>query len=307
MLALGTRHIEIDDPDLSTLGFQEKGLFYARDGSTPLVALSRTTHAGVFAHQDDSPIVGMHGIKECFRSRETPPKRYFSIVVTDGARCTRAGRYAAFSEEEMVAAREQEEMAASHVGDYSGVALLRFPSLVARDGSNNKPTDDLVCLLARIKPKALYTHSPIDKHKTHLAIVLRTIQAMKELGKTYIPDMFVGGEGWLALDWVPEQHKIKMDITGFEGLASALINLYDSQVAGGSAKNYAEATLGRWLANATYADAYHPDQSECVIYGLNLRPLLEDPQLSVRDYLGAVVGGFRKNVLDSLDEIGIKV
>ena len=68
---------------------------FVPDGVEPAVALARTTHLCVSAHQDDIEIMAYHGVAECFGL----PGRWFTgVVATDGAGSPRAGIYADYSD-----------------------------------------------------------------------------------------------------------------------------------------------------------------------------------------------------------------
>ena len=53
----------------------------------------------------------------------------------------------------------------------SSLALFRVPSF----------TPALAAILAATQPRVVYTHNPADKHRTHLAVVVPVIQAIRAL------------------------------------------------------------------------------------------------------------------------------
>ena len=70
---------------------------YVPDGSPVNVALSRTTHLCVSAHQDDIEIMAYHGILECFGRSD---KGFTGVTVTNGSGSPRDGFYESYTDEE---------------------------------------------------------------------------------------------------------------------------------------------------------------------------------------------------------------
>ncbi|MEI9866262.1 MAG: hypothetical protein WDN00_17245 [Limisphaerales bacterium] len=58
----------------------------------------------------------------------------------------------------------------------------------------------------------------------------------------------IGCEVWRNLDWLGDNEKFLMDVSGHDKLAARLNGVFASQIAGG--KRYDLATLGRRSANA---------------------------------------------------------
>jgi hypothetical protein len=65
-------------------------------------------------------------------------------------------------------------------------------------------------------------------------------------------------------------------------------------------KRYDLAAAGRRRAQATFADAYNPDRAEEVVLALDLKPLVENPQLSLADFISALAHAFQKQTLDRI-------
>src|SRR5947209_136837 len=89
---------------------------YVPDGGDADVALVRTTHLCVAAHQDDIEIMAYAGIAECFARED---RHFTGVVVTDGAGSPRSGRYAGFSDAEMQRVRREEQRQAADIGHYN--------------------------------------------------------------------------------------------------------------------------------------------------------------------------------------------
>ena len=65
-------------------------------------------------------------------------------------------------------------------------------------------------------------------------------------------------------------------------------------------KRYDLAAAGRRRAQATFGDAYAPDQAEEVVLALNLKPLVENPGLSLVDFVAGLTGEFQTKTLERI-------
>lgn len=254
-------------------------------------AILRTTHMGVVAHQDDLEIVTYDGILKCFGSNEN----WFSgITVTNGSGSARDGIYAKYSDEDMQKVRKIEQKKAAAMGEYSAVAFLDYSSSAVRDPKNQNPKEDIKNLLQIAKPSVVYTHTLADKHDTHVAVALRTIQALRELPDGLKPECVYGCEGWRDLDWMVDSDKVVFDVSARENLADALIGIFDSQISGG--KRYDLATLGRRRAHATYHASHGIDTATSLIYGMDLTPLIKDTSLDIEKYIEKYIKRFAEEI-----------
>lgn len=268
---------------------------FVPDGVTPDDALARTTHMAVGAHQDDIPIMAHHGILECFGRSD----RWFAgVTVTDGAGSPRSGFYSDYSDEQMQDIRIIEERKAAFVGEYGAAVLLDYPSSAAKDPSELRVVEDLAGLMAVAQPEVIYTHNLADKHDTHVAVALRTISAIRSLPRESRPSAVFGCEVWRDLDWMTDADKVRFDVSAHENLAAAVIGVYDSQISGG--KRYDLATAGRRLANATFSESHAVDISQAVVYGMDLLPLIEHPDLDITAFV-------RSHIERMADEISTRI
>ncbi len=264
---------------------------YVPDRVDPALALSRTTHMAIGAHQDDLEIMAADGILACFRQ----PDRWFTgVVVTDGAGSPREGRYRDFTDAQMREVRRAEQKRAAEIGEYSAVLQLDHPSAVVRNPTDTRPVEDLVEILCAAGPTVVYTHNLADKHDTHVAVALRAIAAIRRLPAAERPSRLYGCEVWRDLDWVVDEEKVIFDLSAHDDLRVALVSVFDSQVAGG--KRYDLATEGRRRANATYAEPHGTDDATACSYALDLTPLVVDDLLDPAEVVAGVIGRFRADV-----------
>ena len=240
------------------------------DGSNLDDALARTTHLCVGAHPDDIEIMAISAIIAC---RERDDLAFTGVCATRGSRAPRSGRYASHDDSEMERARRKEQRAAACAGGYGAMLQLGHESLDLQQARLAPLVDDLEAVLRATRPACIYTHNPADKHPTHVATAVATVEAVRRVSHELSLETFVGCEVWRSLDWLDEELRIQLDSTGHDELARSLIAIFDSQVSGG--KRYDLAALGRRRANATYAHARETDTSEQITFGMDLMPLAE--------------------------------
>jgi len=270
---------------------------YVADGSPVDAALARTTHLGVAAHQDDLEIMAYHGILECFGK---PDKGFAGVTVTNGAGSPRDGLYARYTDEEMQVVRRKEQKKAAYVGEYSAHVFLDYSSSAVKVPHDSPVVGDLKRLIAATKPQVIYTHNLADKHDTHVAVTLRLIEALRDLPAGARPQHLYGCEVWRNLDWLNDDDKVIFNVDGHENLATSLVGLFDSQVAGG--KRYDLATMGRRRANATYLASHGVDESTSLIFAIDLTPVM-DPKIDVKEYTLGYIDRFAKEVSTRLAKL----
>jgi len=265
------------------------------DGAPVDQALARVTHLGIGAHQDDLEFMAFHGIAECFGRTD----RWFGgVTCTDGAGSARSGKYAGLADAEMAELRQSEQRLASEVGGYGAMIQLGYTSAEAKDRSDERLRNDLRGILEVAKPEVVYTHNPADKHPTHIAVVLAVIEAVRALPRERRPRRMIGCEGWRDLDWLPDDEKVVMDVSGHEALAAKLAACFGSQIEAG--KRYDLAVAGRRAANATFSDPHVTDVATQVVFGMDLTPLIADETLSPTAYIDALMGRFGSEVQAAL-------
>lgn len=250
-------------------------------GEEPLDdALARTTHMGIGAHQDDLEIMALHGILNCYQQ----PDRHFSgVTCTNGAGSSRSGPYADYSAEEMARVRICEQRKAAIMGDYSAMFQLGYSSSEIKQAKGSAALcDELTDILLKARPEVVYAHNPADKHSTHIAVLSATIAALRALPEDARPSKVYGCEVWRDLDWLADDRKVLLDVSGRDGLSNALIGMFDSQITGG--KRYDLACAGRRRTNATYYDSHSSDQSDGIWFAMDLSPLMAAPELDIVDF-----------------------
>jgi LmbE family N-acetylglucosaminyl deacetylase len=265
------------------------------DGLPVTDALARVTHLGIGAHQDDLEFMAFHGILECFHS---DTEWFGGVTCTNGSGSARTGPYADCTDEQMMAARKEEQRQAAIVGRFGAMVQLDYPSEIAKDSADPRLRKDLRAILAAAQPRVVYTHNPADKHDTHIAVVVPVIQAIRDLPREKRPQTVHGCEVWRDLDWLGDTEKIVHDVSGNDSLAAALNGIFDSQIAGG--KRYDLAVMGRRRANATFFQSHGVDSSDALAFAMDLTPLALDDSLDIVGYVTGAIDRFRADVIDKL-------
>lgn len=263
---------------------------YIPDNGPVEDALSKVTHLAIAAHQDDIEIMALDGILSCWNK---PGRGFAGVVMTDGAGSPRDGVYSNYTDLEMRQVRHREQKAA-YVGEYRAVAFLEYSSAEIKNPDQISPVEDLKMLLHLARPEVVYTHNPADKHDTHVAVLLRTLSAIRALPVEERPRILYGCEVWRGLDWMLDTSKKIFSLDGHENLAVSLVGLFDSQVAGG--KRYDLASQGRWRANATYLESHATDEVMLASLGIDLTPLIVDNQRDVNEFIQGYIQQFAEDV-----------
>jgi LmbE family N-acetylglucosaminyl deacetylase len=265
--------------------------FFVPDGSAPEAALARTTHLCIAAHQDDIEIMAYHGVAECFGRKD---HGFTGVVVTNGAGSPRSGIYGSYTDEEMQKVRVIEQRKAAYVGEYACQIQLGFTSSQVKNPKETAVVDDLAAILRGARPRVVYLHNLADKHDTHIGVTLRAIAALRAVRSETQPEKVYGCEVWRDLDWVSDNEKQALPVSARSNIAAALVGVFDSQVTGG--KRYDLATAGRRLAHATYYASHGTDEESAINFAMDLTPLIDDPGLSIQDYVLGFIDRFRLDV-----------
>lgn len=273
----------------------ERGQIYIPSGIGAGAALARTTHMGIGAHQDDLEILAIDGI---LRAYDDEAKWFTGVVVTDGAGSARTGPYETYSDDDMAATRADEQNSAAALGCYSAQIQLGYSSRTVKD-AEEMVVNELRSLFEAASPGVLYTHNLWDKHDTHVAVVLRVIEALRGLDHAQRPEKLYGIEVWRDLDWVPDESKVVFDCSKRQDLQRELLEVFESQIAGG--KRYDEAVMSRRRAHATYHDPHQVDQMKAATFGVDMTPLIEDDRIDVGEWAARLVERLKDDVSNRLN------
>jgi LmbE family N-acetylglucosaminyl deacetylase len=276
---------------------QPKAELFIPDRQPESDALARVTHLGIGAHQDDLEFMAFHGILECFARDD---KWFGGVTCTDGAGSSRTGPYANFTDAEMMVLRKQEQNTAATIGGFGAMIQLDHPSSAVKNATDNTLQEELAAILSATRPEVIYTHNPADKHDTHIGVTVATLLAIRSLPPEIRPKKVIGCEVWRNLDWMPDDEKVLMDVSGRDNLAASLNGVFDSQIAGG--KRYDLATLGRRAANATFFNSHATDASTQLIFGMDLTQIATDDSTDIIGFVCDVIERFKDDVRTKLSQ-----
>jgi len=265
---------------------------FVPDGAAVEAALARTTHLGIGAHQDDLEFMAVHGILACFGQAD---QSFCGVTCTDGAGSSRAGVYAAYTDEQMKAVRRQEQRTAAMVGRYGAMLQLDFSSKQVKALDNSLLVNDLYEIVKATRPQAVYTHAPSDKHDTHVGVVRAVIAAIRRLPPGERPAQVYGCEIWRDLDWLPDDRKVVLNVSDRANISAALSGVFDSQISGG--KRYDDAVMGRRKAHATFFESHAVDAATMLTFAMDLEPLVRDDSLSIAAYAAALIDALKEDVV----------
>ena len=269
---------------------------FVPDNANVPIALARTTHLCIAAHQDDIEIMAFGPIVECFGRDE---KWFTGVTVTDGGGSPRSGVYENYTDDEMKKVRAQEQKSAASIGQYAAQLLLAYPSVQVKDPSNDALIAELKSIIEQCKPDVIYTHNLADKHDTHVSVALRVISALRLLADEFKPKKVYSLEVWRGLDWLCDEDKTILDTSAHQNLAASLLGVFDSQIAGG--KRYDLATLGRRNANATFFASHDVDASDSMTYGLDITALVNDSGRSPDEFISKYIDRFKDEVVKRIE------
>jgi LmbE family N-acetylglucosaminyl deacetylase len=266
---------------------QARAELFIPDGIPVEGALARTTHLGIGAHPDDLEFMAYAGISECYAAADL---HFGGITVTSGANPPKAGRYASLGPEEMACLRLEEQKQAARIGGYAFQACLGYSSSDLQKRSAPLH-DDLTRILRAASPEVVYLHNPFDKHPTHVALLRRSLEVLRDLDTP--PAQVWGCEVWRGLEWLGADDKHALVTGRHPALARELCGVFVSQNEGG--KRYDLAVPARWQSNATFSDAHSTDTCSSLSWAVDLTPLIADRTRVVETFL-------REAVLRVLDE-----
>ena len=261
-------------------------------------ALSRTTHLCIGAHQDDQEFMAYHGIAECFNNRN---KWFTGVCVTNGSGSARSGLYEKYTDEDMMNIRRAEQRKAAVLGEYACEIQLAHPSSSVKNADNKDVFEDLIKIFETACPEIVYLHNPADKHDTHVASMLRAIDAIRTLPQEKRPVKVYGVEIWRSLDWLNDEDKQILPVDAHRNLAASLFGIFDSQITGG--KRYDLATMGRQAANATFFASHATDTNDALTWAVDLTPLIKDDTIVVSEYIVSFIKRFEEDVIRRINNL----
>ncbi|MGM9874265.1 MAG: PIG-L deacetylase family protein [Bacilli bacterium] len=258
----------------------------------------KVKYLAISAHQDDVEIMAYHGISKGYRSKKYS---FAAIVTADGSGSSRTNEYKDYTDEMMKKVRIDEQKAASEIGRYHSLYLLKHPSSQIKDKNDEEIINEYMSIIEELDPEIIYTHNILDKHPTHLGVVIKVIEALRRLNKKCHVKHLYGMEVWRDLDWANDEDKLAFDVSNNKKLQKDILNVFKSQIVGG--KRYDLATIGRRYANATYAKSHSVDTMNMISFGIDLTPLIKNQQLSILDFATKIINNFKSSAINELENL----
>ncbi|MBO4770416.1 MAG: PIG-L family deacetylase [Clostridia bacterium] len=248
----------------------------------------------IAAHQDDVEIMAYGQIAECYEHGG-----FAAVVLTDGAGSLRCGRYAGVSDEEMKKIRFFEQCRAAEIGNYDMLFQLAYSSDDIKKGVKDVE-DDISSIILATLPEKIFIHNFADKHDTHVASALRTLGALRGISDIFRPGKVYMMEVWRGLDWLNDNAKTMFDTAPYPELAERILNVYDSQIAGG--KEYTRAAVGRRFANATFFESHSVDSFRSASIGVEITEFVYSDSTPC-ELVDGLIESFRTDALKRLSRV----
>lgn len=268
-------------------------IYYPKNGKP-----GKVKYLAISAHQDDVEIMAYHGISKGYRSKNYS---FSAIVTADGSGSSRTNEYKDYTDEMMKKVRIDEQKLAADIGRYNSLYLLKHPSSQIKDKNDEEIINEYIEIIKELKPEVIYTHNLLDKHPTHLGVVIKVIEALRRLEGEYQVKHLYGMEVWRDLDWANDEDKIAFDVSNNKKLQKDILNVFKSQIIGG--KRYDLATIGRRYANATYSQSHSVDSMGMITFGIELTKLIKNKNLSIVDYASKLIDNFKNSTLNELNKL----
>jgi LmbE family N-acetylglucosaminyl deacetylase len=198
--------------------------------------------------------------------------------------------------------RREEQRRAADIGNYNLQLQLAHPSADVKQSRHAGVIADLRQIFTACAPEVVYLHQPADKHDTHIAVLLRCLEALRELPAAQRPQRVLGCEVWRDLDWLADADKVALDTSARPELALELLQVFESQIAGG--KRYDEAAIGRRAANATFHTSHATDKFTGITWAMDLSPLVRDDSLSPAKFVEDHVERLRADIAARMMRLG---
>ena len=198
----------------------------------------------------------------------------------------------------MLGVRRDEQREAARLGQYSIQLQLAHPSADVKRPGHKGVAADLAAIFGGCRPDVVFLHNPADKHDTHVAVLLRCLEAIRSLPAERRPARVLGCEVWRDLDWLSESDKVALDSGRHPDLARRLLAVFDSQISGG--KRYDLAAIGRRAANATFHTSHATDSLAGITWAVDLTPVTRDGGPLIRDFTAMLVARLGADVSQRL-------
>ena len=132
------------------------------------------------------------------------------------------------------------------------------------------------------------------------AVALRSHRCHPSLPDADRPEKLYGCEVWRDLDWMVDADKVPFDLSTHENLQTALLGVFDSQIAVANAMTWQR--MGHRKANATYFESHGMDTTQGLLFAHGSDPSRSMmTQLEISSYVQEHIARFAQDVADRLE------
>lgn len=249
----------------------------------------KSSHLAIGAHSDDLEIMAYHGVSECYESDQNV---FSGITVTNGVGSPQ-NEAEKLDTEALRLVRQEEQVTAAEMGRYGFIAQLDYSSAAVKADDHSQIVMEILNLLEKSRPRVVYLHQPGDKHPTHIAVLRASMEALRMMREEERPEAVYGCEVWRDLDWLPDDKKVYLPTSQYPELALNIISVFQSQISAGVA--YDRGTVGRRLANGTFADPHVVRNGDSFTLAIDLMPAVRG-EVSLREMVLKEIKRFSEDV-----------
>ncbi len=209
-------------------------------------------------------------------------KGVFSVYLTDGRRSPKKGPE---ETDDMMALRRTKEAIAAlrAIGATGGFFLKGRREELEKGGERME--GELIKILKLIRPEEVLLPAPYERHPTHQRCSLLSLKSLRLVPGQKI--RLLGYSLWGSF-WGAEKRVVR-DITPFIQKKIQAIRAHRSQIA---SKNYLQGILGKSHYEAVFWESHEPQKMAFVEIFLTMNELLENPKLTLGDFIRQDVESF---------------
>lgn len=240
----------------------------------------RSGNLVVISPHPDDDILGAGGV---MIEAAEKGRAVFSVIVTDGRGSPRKGP--PISDEDMVALRQKESMAALKVVGAAGGFYFLKPNSGLEGEEGKKVGGDLRELFEWLRPSEVFLPAPYERHRTHIRCTRLTLEALRS--SSGLRPSLLGYSLWGS--FFGEKKRVVRDITPFVRKKVEAVLAHTTQIA---YKNYQQGILGKNNAEAIFWESQEVQKATFVETFLDMTELLERKDLSLEDFIRQDVEAF---------------
>lgn len=229
-------------------------------------------------HPDDDAI----GVGGSLRRHRSVGENVFAIYVTDGAGTpTGGGR----TREEIVQTRQDEAMRGLGEIDAQAGIFLNYQSKEVKSDRVPDVVQDLAAVFDLLRPRVIYVTAPYERHSTHIACTLRTVEAIRAVNN-FAPEL----KGYAVWGYLYGDENLEyVDISAHVEAKRRAIRCHESEVAGHA---YDEGIIGLHRYVAVFQETHGLQEMAYAELLLDMSRLVREPELSVGDFAREQVMSF---------------